>query len=91
MEEEVKAGIDKFKAECEAELPGVTFVIPSRPTQGAYLVSFTFQGFRTYATIKEDDFADWGEGISTASDMRQEVLKITEKAKNLATSSFSQP
>ena len=61
MESEVKAGIDRFRDACEKILPGIVLVVPVKPTQGAFLVSFSHEGFRTYGTIKEDDFADWGE------------------------------
>ncbi|MDB5038466.1 MAG: hypothetical protein JWQ35_1994 [Bacteriovoracaceae bacterium] len=64
MEEEVKSGIERFKAECEKRLPTIKLVIPIRPTGGAFLVSFTHNGVRTSGTIHEDDFADWGEGTN---------------------------
>jgi hypothetical protein len=62
MEDEVKAGIEKFKAECSRQLPGISLVIPVRPTGANFLVSLTFNGQRSYLTIHEDDFAEWGEG-----------------------------
>ena len=61
MESEVKVGIERFREACEQILPGIQIVVPSRATGGAFLVSFSHEGFRTYGTIKEDDFADWGE------------------------------
>lgn len=67
MEEEIKAGIEKFKSECAALLPGVALVIPVRPTGANFLVSLTHEGQRTYVTIHEDDFADWGEASDSAA------------------------
>ena len=81
MESEVKAGIDRFRAACEQILPGVQLVIPTRSTGGAFLVSFSHEGFRTYSTIKEDDFADWGEEdahpimLKTARDSIRKLLE----------------
>ncbi len=75
MEEEVKAGIEKFRAECQATLAGIELVVPVRPTGGAFLVSFTYQGVRTYGTIQEDDFADWGEGLNL-----ERLKKITAES-----------
>jgi len=79
VEEEVKAGIQRFKEECERQLPGIALVIPVRPTQASYLVSFSFQGQRTYGTVHEDDFADWGEGLETQHSLSQEVAKYVAK------------
>lgn len=64
MEEEVKAGIEKFQAKCADLLPGCRVVIPVRPTGGAFLISLSHQEIRTYGTIHEDDFADWGENLN---------------------------
>jgi hypothetical protein len=78
MEEEVKAGIDKFKAACAEKLPAIKIVIPVRATGGAFLVSFTHEGERTYGTIAEDDFADWGEEQNLES-MQKLVTSFIEK------------
>jgi len=78
MESEVQAGIELFKKECEKILPGISIVIPVRPTAGAFLVSFSFDGFRTYGTIHEDDFADWGEGTDLLALRRQAEQFITK-------------
>jgi hypothetical protein len=89
MEEEVKAGIEKFKAECSRILQGVHLVVPIRPTGGAFLVSFTHDGIRTYGTIHEDDFADWGEGQNLeamktcAKESIQKLLNEPKKASTL--------
>jgi len=75
MEKEIKVGIEKFKSACSLLLPGVTFVVPVRPTGANFLVSLTHKGQRTYVTIHEDDFADWGES---------EDLSLVKEAANLA-------
>lgn len=80
MEEEVKAGIDKFKAECARLLPGVSIVIPVRPTGANFLISFTYQGHRTYRTIHEDDFADWGEADGISDTLTKTLSEITANA-----------
>ncbi len=64
MDPEVKAGIERFRQACEQILPGIQLVVPVRSTGGAFLISFSHQGFRTYATLKEDDLADWGEEVN---------------------------
>jgi hypothetical protein len=81
MEAETQLGIDLFKAECEKVLPGCALVIPTKPTGGAFLVSITSEGFRTYATILEDDFADWGEGNNLLA-LRREALALVNKWKS---------
>jgi hypothetical protein len=78
MEDEVKAGIEKFKAECSRQLPGISLVIPVRPTGANFLVSLTYHGQRSYITIHEDDFAEWGEGSSQEPSLQafvQETLR----------------
>jgi hypothetical protein len=78
MEDEVKAGIEKFKAECSRQLPGIALVIPVRPTGANFLVSLTYNGQRSYITIHEDDFAEWGENsesTSSVSSFVQETLR----------------
>ncbi len=76
MDPEVKAGIDRFKVTCEQILPGVKLVIPVRPTQGAFLISFSHEGFRTYGTLKEDDFAEWGDLANHPNMLKQASLYI---------------
>lgn len=84
MEPEVKVGIDRFREACEQILAGIQLVIPQRPTGGAFLVSLSHEGFRTYSTIKEDDFADWGEEeahpvmLKTARDLIRKLLQGKE-------------
>jgi hypothetical protein len=79
MEDEVKTGIEKFRAECERKRPGVVLVIPVRPTQGAFLVSFTHSGMRTYGTIQEDQFADWGEATGVPEELQKTVELYLQK------------
>ena len=79
MEAEVKAGIEKFKAECERQLPGIVLVIPVRPTGANYLISLTHEGHRTYTTIHEDDFADWGENVEQAASLKGVVNDVITK------------
>jgi hypothetical protein len=62
METEVALGIEAFRKACSERWPGVQIVIPVRPTGANYLISLTWNGLRSYTTIHEDDFADWGEG-----------------------------
>lgn len=62
MEDEVKLGIDRFTTSTQQALPGVELVIPVKASSANFLISLTYQGHRTYITIHEDDFADWGEG-----------------------------
>ncbi len=79
MEEEVKAGIEKFREAREQSLPGIKIVIPVRPTAAAFLVSFTFNGTRTYSTILEDDFADWGEATGLPDGLKDTVHNSIQK------------
>lgn len=79
MEEDVQRGIDAFKKECEVLRPGIQIVIPIRPTQGAFLVSLTYLGQRTYGTIHEDDFADWGDQSETQASMKSTVESLIKK------------
>ena len=81
MEDEVKAGIQKFKAECSRQLPGISLVIPVRPTGANFLVSLTYEGQRTYLTIHEDDFADWGEAASDDRSIENFVREALENKK----------
>ena len=76
MESEVQAGLAKLRAECERQLPGIQLVIPVKSTQANFLVSFTYNGQRTYATIHEDDLADWGE----ANDVPQALILTATKS-----------
>jgi hypothetical protein len=82
MEDEVKAGIEKFKAECSRQLPGISLVIPVRPTGANFLISLTYNGQRSYVTIHEDDFAEWGEGSSHEPSLR-EFVEETLRSKSL--------
>jgi hypothetical protein len=82
MEEEVKAGIAKFQEECTRLWPGVQLVIPVRPTGSNFLVSFTWNGFRTYGTIHEDDFADLGETNEMPQALQKLFPEIDKKLKN---------
>jgi len=81
MEDEVKAGIEKFHSECSRQLPGISLVIPVRPTGANFLVSLTYQGVRTYVTIHEDDFAEWGESSQTSSDLTRYVQDLLTSKK----------
>lgn len=79
MEDEIKAGIEKFKAECERQCPGIALVIPTRPTGANFLISFTSSGMRTYGTIHEDDFADWGEASGTPEGLIARATEYIQK------------
>ncbi len=79
MEEEIKTGIHKFQTECERLLPGIKLVIPVRPTQGAFLVSFSHGGQRTYGTISEDSFAVWGESNAADTELKTQAQQFVSK------------
>lgn len=79
MEIDVSQGIELFKSHLASKLHGATIVIPVRPTGGAFLVSVTHQGFRTYLTIHEDDFADWGDKIQTKKSMSDVIEDCIKK------------
>ncbi|MBN8555892.1 MAG: hypothetical protein J0L93_10645 [Deltaproteobacteria bacterium] len=82
MEEEVKVGIENFRKECEKRWAGIQLVIPVRPTGGNFLISFTLMGFRTYGTVHEDDFADFGEFGKLTPGLEKVLLDTDQKLKS---------
>lgn len=79
MEPEVKAGIERFREALESECPGIQLVIPVRPTGANFLISLTSEGMRTYITIHEDDFADWGEASETPDEVFVRAAAAVQK------------
>lgn len=70
--------MEAFQKGCKDALPGVTLVIPVRPTGAQFLISLTLNENRTYVTIHEDDFADWGDGLRQ-EDLQTRVREAVSK------------